>query len=220
MSTKFAVLALVGLLTACGGGGDSGGGAFAPVGSSAVVAPSAPTVASAPPVQPGCHVVIFGDSIIADPLLTETIPASIARQRPTWTVDNRAVGGQTAYEGATKYLGVTLPLGSKVVVEWGLNDLILGNDSSQQLSTFVSRLIADGYTAVITGIIQYPKAGSQWDYINNQWLTVATSDGAAFASWGEIPITTFDGEHPDQPSTNALVEDLLNTLDKECYSGK
>jgi hypothetical protein len=212
----FAALAVAGLLTACGGGGDSGGGGV--IAGSAIAQPPAtePPPAPAAPTTAGCHVVIFGDSLIADPWLTETVPASIARQRPTWTVDNRAVGGQTAFEGATKYLGVSLPPGSKVVVEWGLNDLILGNDSSQQLSTFVSRLIADGNTAVLTGIIQYPKAGSKWDYLNSLWLTVATSDGAAFASWGEVPITTFDGEHPDQPSTNALVEDLLNTLDKEC----
>lgn len=220
MFTKlFASLAFAGMLTACGGGGDSGGGLAAPLAASAT---SIPTFTAASATAPstaatsGCHVVIYGDSVIADPLLKETIPASISRQRPTWTVDNRAVGGQTAYEGATIYLGATLPPGSKVVVEWGLNDLILKNDSSSQLSTFVSRLIANGNTVVITGIIKYPPAGPQWDYLNSLWLNAATANGAAFASWGEVPITTFDGEHPDDASTQALVTDLLNSLDKEC----
>lgn len=217
MSTKFALLALVGALTACGGGG-SGGGDFAPSATTSVAPTTAalPEKTAEPAKKAGCYVVIYGDSLIADPLLSETIPASLARQRPGWTIDNRAVGGQTGRQGATDLFSDPRPQGAVVVEEWGVNDLILQDNPLPAMRAFTSKIFSEGSTAVITGVIQHPQSGDLWNNYNLGLLSIATDLHAAFVSWGEVPITTFDGTHPDQASTNVLVEDLLNSLDKEC----
>lgn len=201
----------IALLTGCGGGGASDGS----------VTPVAITAVAPAPVQsaPACHVVIYGDSIIANSYETETMPASILRQRPTWTVDNRAVPGQTALAGATTYMSDSRPRGVVVVVEWGMNDLIQAEDQFLvPLTAFVKELQAEGDTVVLTGI----SAQTIWpneDHYNGELLQLAVDSGSAFASWGEVAVTTVDGVHPNAASSEVLVENLLNTLDKECTNG-
>lgn len=218
MSTKSVWLTATLLLASCGGGGGGSPAiAIAPTVQAAPVSAPAPAEPAATIVHDSCHVVIYGDSIITGtPSLTETVPQALARLRPTWTVDNRAVGGQTAAQGATAHMGDLLPQGTKVVVEWGMNDLLDQTEFAIEVDAFVKAMIAQKTTAVITGIIEHPASGVTWDYYNTELRTIATSDGTAFVSWGEVPITTVDGIHPNQASSDALVEDLINTLDKEC----
>lgn len=203
-------------LVACGGGGSSGGG-VAPV----VAAAPAPAEAQKAPQNipeniPGptrCHVLIYGDSIIADPLLSETMPASIKRQRPEWTVENRAHGGETAFDGGRAAINDYIPPGARVVLEWGVNDSKLGTriDAMGDAARYVK---SQGAVPIITGLV---RIGDVFNATyNDEARRIAIETGAAFVSWNELEITTFDGTHPDQASTDRLVDDLLHTLDAEC----
>lgn len=216
MRTKLLALGMALALIGCGGGGS---GSYAGAGSPPATgsSPSQPIAVRLPASDvhtPACHIIIYGDSIVVNAgyWLTEYPADKIRRLRPTWTVDDRAVAGQTGLLGATKAQDDPRPHGVVVVAEWGMNDLLQGDFFFDQLTAFLKKIKSEGSTPVVTGIVQHP--GNLG--FNATLMQLAINNGAAYADWGSVPITTVDGVHPNQAGVDLLIEDLVNTLDKEC----
>lgn len=204
------VLAL--FLTGCGGGG-SGSTSFAPVAAAPAPVAEAPKPADPQPLAPAvCRVLIYGDSLIADPLLSETMPARMQRLRPAWVIENRAIGGQRWGQGAPRLWGDADLKGAVVVLEWGVNDSKLGTPLTI-VPDAITRVKAEGGVPVLTGVVDI--VGAHTAMYDTELRRLAIEGGAAWVSWNERQVTTFDGTHPDQPSTDLLVDDLINTVEKE-----
>lgn len=201
------------LLISCGGGGGGGSGG---VGMTAPSQPLGAPTAEAP-VKKKCTWVIYGDSVAAGQstkgALTFSPAARIRQLRPDWEVIDRSQSGDSATLGVPRILNDPRPAGANVVGSWGLNDMSFDWDVKAPLAKFVDFMKAEGRKVVITGLIS---VGTKHAKYNEDELSVAVDHGAAFASWGETPVVTVDGVHPDQATTDAITEDLVNTMDKEC----
>src|SRR6478736_3333724 len=89
---------LAAILAGCGGGGGGGGGGGAPAAGFPASAPvkvaepaKSPEPAPEPPAAP-CRIVLYGDSIMrGEPLIPEGPARRMAKLRPAWDIDQRAV---------------------------------------------------------------------------------------------------------------------------------
>lgn len=207
-------------LSACGGGGggSGGGGGFAlpvgaPVATGAVVAEPAP----APEPDPVCSVDLYGDSVMAGAsakgTLARTPAAELRRLLPGWTVIDHSISGDSVTLAESRVMNDTRR-GSLVVFSWGINDQGQDWDVRAPLGRLVDFVKAEGRKVVITGLSQ--NANPKTEGTNAAELVVATSKGAAFASWNETPVETIDGTHQTQESSDALAGDLAEVLKREC----
>lgn len=196
------------ILAGCGGGG--GGNTEVPI-SSAPVAAAPESAPAAPAAQPsaGCRVVLYGDSIMA----REWVAPRMLAQRPGWTVANRAMPGDTAIQGVPRVIDEPREFDA-AALEWGVNDITILNAYPQDaIARMVDKLHAERIAVVVTGIVNVRPVAS---ILNDVLRKMAAEHGAMFGEWGSVAVVTTDGTHPDQASTDRIVDKLVQSLDAAC----
>lgn len=206
------VLALAIALTGCGGGGGAVGGGGASL-QSLVGASPPPVAAPAAPAAGTCSVALWGDSLLAGQSTKgqlATTPAQfIAAARPSYTVSDFTVSGSGAnqMEPAFRAYPQTARF---VVLEWGANDTTGGyTDITGVLTRDVQWVLTQGKVPVLTGI----DPAYDNPLIIAQPIAVAKATGAAYAGWDQVTGGTVDGLHPDQATSNALAQKIIDVLD-------
>ncbi|PZQ77972.1 MAG: hypothetical protein DI563_02100 [Variovorax paradoxus] len=201
------------MCTACGGGGEgteSGG-----------VPGYGNTVASAPESSSqSCSVVLYGDSIMAGQnpagALAETPVQAIKRMRSGWSVEDRSRAGTSAAQLAALFPND--PRTARVVVlEHGINDLILGMSPVESIRSVVDFAKAEGRAVVVTGLSQQTRVDTpRWLAAADGIAQVAKAAAVTYADWPSVTGNTVDGTHPDQAFSNDLASQLVRALDKAC----
>lgn len=213
---KHLILVAALALAGCGGGGGGGSSGFPP----SVAEPQQVTPTTDAPVTPakpsGCRVALYGDSIMYGFGLTPRPVERLRQLRPNWTFTDRSLSGDTWHDGVPRMLQTVQDF-DVGVLQWGINDAKVAfplNEVTMAEQVMIARVKSIGAKAVVTGLINnsLPLGGAYDEKIRDTAITA----GAAFASWGERSVSLRDGLHPDQEGSDQLMEDLVNTLDKEC----
>jgi hypothetical protein len=210
------MLAMAVSLAACGGGGGAGSGEPA---SASLVATPPPVATAGAPAPADCSIALWGDSLLAGQSTVGALaqsPAQFIRSaRPRYTVDDFTISGSGGNEAEAGFRGY--PLTDRfVVLEWGANDTTEGyTDITGVLTRDVQWVQSHGKTPILTGI----DPAYNNPLIIAQPIAVAKATGAAYAGWDTVQGGTVDGLHPDQATSNALAQkiiDVLDTLAPEC----
>lgn len=197
-------------ISACGGGSSDGGIPSPGAGNSSVPPAEDAKVGKA------CEVVLYGDSIMrGEPLILQGPHRRIQAARPSWTVDLRAVAGQTGHHGARLNLNDPRPTPAVVVMQWGINDAIQRTDVSP-IRLLIEKVRAEGSRPVLTGPSPWAGDVARWHAVHTAIQAMAAETETPWVNWGAAPLRTIDGLHPDQDSTNRLVDALIGVLDVEC----
>lgn len=215
LATAFVLLLITGL-AACGGGGSGGGGVPASVVAAVAVPVATPvpaTVATPDPVR-DCTVDLYGDSVLHGQngagLLAETPAQFIKRTRPAYTVKDWAVDGAGIYQQLPFMLPVTFGDARFAVLEWGIADSLAGyTDIATPYRTVIANVQLAHKTPVVTGIV----SSFNKPDIAAQPKAVAKDLSVYYAGWDAVAITTVDGLHPDQTSSNVLAGKIIEVLD-------
>lgn len=222
---RFLSLLVLASLAACGGGGGGSAGAS---GALPLVASDSPAVgpaghvpepvASAPTPEkaPGCRVGLFGDSIMYGFGLSPRPVERLRSAKPGWTFVDHSISGDTWHDGVPRQMQNVQAL-DVAVLQWGINDAKVAfalEEVTMAERVMIMTAKNIGAKAVVTGLIN--NTLPLGDSYNAKIRETAIAAGAAFASWGERETSLRDGLHPDQAGSDALVDDLINTLEKEC----
>ena len=210
--TMLTLLLLALLLAGCGGGG-GGGGSGGGVPASVVAAPT-PVATPVASVPRDCTVDLWGDSILAGQgtrgQLAQTPAQYIQTKRPAYAVVDDSVSGSGANASESRLHARELTA-RFVVLEWGVNDPAQGyTDIAGVLTRDVAHVRALGHTPVLTGI----DTAFNNPAIIAQPLAVAQATGAAYADWPSVQGGTVDGLHPDQTTSDAFAQKIVDVLDK------
>lgn len=213
---KLTVLAYVAagvvMCTACGGGGEGTESGGVPGYGNTVSGPETSSQA--------CSVVLYGDSIMAGQnpagALAETPVQAIKRMRSGWSIEDRSRSGTSAAQLAALFPND--PRTARVVVlEHGINDLILGMSPVESVRSVVDFAKAEGRAVVVTGLSQQTRIDpTRWQATADGIAQVAKTAGVIYADWPSVTGNTVDGTHPDQAFSNDLVSQLVRALDKAC----
>lgn len=162
-------------------------------------------------------VVLYGDSVMRgtnkNGSLSRSPAEELRRLRPAWSIEDKSLSGDTATLAEKRILNENRTA-HVVVLSWGINDMTMEWDVVQPLKNIASYMKAEGRKVVITGLIHTENVMN--DKYNADEMQVSIDSAAAFVSWGETPVKTVDGVHPDQDSSDQLVAELAVVLDKEC----
>ena len=212
-TTYLCLVAIAVGLAACGGGGGGAGGGGVPA--AGVVAESQPvaTPGAATPLR-DCSVDLWGDSILhgqnTHGPLAESPADYIKRVRSAYTVEDKSVNGQGINSQAAALTPAAFADARFHVLEWGVNDTAQGyTDVAAAYRRVVASVQAAHKTAVITGI----DTAYNNPAIIAQPLEVATDMKVAYAGWDKVQGGTADGLHPDQATSNALAQRIVDSLD-------
>lgn len=200
------------MCTACGGGGEGTESGGVPGYGNTV---SGPETSSQP-----CSVVLYGDSIMAgqNPAgsLAETPAQALKRMRPTWSIEDRSRSGTSAAQLAALFPNDPRTARA-VVLEHGINDLILGMSPVESLRSVVDYAKAEGRKVVLTGLSQQTRVdAARWGAAADGIAQIAKTASVTYADWPSVTGSTVDGTHPNQQFSNDLVTQLASALDKVC----
>lgn len=150
-----------------------------------------------------------------EPLIPEGPTRRIQAARPAWVVHLRAVAGQTGNQGAPAMMNDVRPPASVVVLGWGINDAIQHKDVAP-MRGLIEKLRLEGASPILTGPAPYAGSLASWFRVQAAIQKMAIDTETPWVNWGVAPIRTVDGVHPDQASSNRLVDSLITALDQEC----
>lgn len=150
-----------------------------------------------------------------EPLIAQGPQRRMQNARPAWTVDLRAVGGQTGSAGAPAVMSDARPAKAVVVLGWGVNDVIQHTDVAP-MRALIEKTRAEGSRPVLTGPVPYAGDVPGWLVVTAAIRAMASDTATPSADWSAVPIVTIDTVHPDQASSNRLVDKLIPVIDAEC----
>lgn len=229
MKRALSILALS-TLAACGGGGSGGFDATLTIDVKGI--PQTPPPSPPPGPVVVCKVDLYGDSILAGAYrdasgatvyLAERPAAILKRMRPSYTVFDHTVPGETAVTRSLTFNNEQRS-GRFVVFEHGVNDAAGGTAYEPALRGMVDYAKAEGRIPIITGLSVQSVVVPNVEAYNAIALKVATETVSAFANWRTVPFDPADMAddiHPGPRYAERLMARIVERLDvvaPECRS--
>jgi hypothetical protein len=164
---------------------------------------------------------LYGDSILhggygGSQRLAEPPAQTLQRLRPRYRIDDLTVNGQTAAQRALSF-GAEKRSAHFVVVEYGLNDAVLGLPLEPSLRTMVSTAQQEGRRVILTGLSRQPASVPGRVQADATVRRLASEMGTEFADWGSVPYAQdemADMLHPGKPYSDRLVQRIADALDR------
>ena len=149
-------------------------------------------------------VALYGDSIMAD-------QAHRMRLIYPHLIVDRSIPGDTARKGWVRFpCEGRMP--RTVVLQYGTNDLTLGDNPLPYLKAMAQHAQAEGREVVLTGIST--RADRSVYDVNLDIYRLAQDIGATFAHWDYAGLIAPDGLHPGDAMANTLAQLTVDAVNR------
>lgn len=171
---------------------------------------------------------IYGDSAMSAPGIATPPPAAIRVLRPSWVVNNHALGGSTLRQTLQGFAGLPRT-GRYVILEHGGNDALELRSPAEfeaDLREVIRIVRAEGRVPVLTGIVDLPGDPAfftapvrvRMGELNAVTLVVAAELGLQHAGWREDyrgPVDViFDQIHRTQEASDRLAALVVAAIER------
>ncbi len=185
------------------------------------------------PTEATISVEIYGDSAMTAPGITTPPPAAIRILRPSWVVNNHALGGSTLRQTLLDFASQPRT-GHFVVLEHGGNDALELRTPAEfeaELREAIRVVRAEGRVPVLTGIVDLPgdpvfftaPVRARMTELNAVTLVVATELGLQHAGWREDyrgpGDVIFDQIHRTQEASDRLAALVVAAIERHGANG-